>query len=108
MCIKEWRTKICLLKIKKDFKLLECQIYQSFNYEGINKINEYMSYYVAGINSRYQECHAVKIPEVPNVVRLADVLNAYSHKPQKRYNVPIGISYSDVDVYSVTEINFQI
>ena len=87
--------------IKKDFKLLECQIYQSFNYEGISKINEYMSYYVAGINSRYQECHAVKIPEVPNVVRLADVLNAYSHKPQKRYNVPIGISYSDVDVYSV-------
>ena len=31
--------------IKKDFKLLECQIYQSFNYEGISKINEYMSYY---------------------------------------------------------------
>lgn len=82
--------------VKHDSKVLECQTFMTFKGNTAESIKSF----VGLINSKYPNKTSMIIPEVPEKVSSSYVLNQFARVLSGKYNLPCGISYSDVDIYN--------
>ncbi len=88
----------CVLEIDK--RMLESQTYLAFNGEKeIDRVRE-MQQFIAEVNEKYKGLYAAEIPCIPTVLTEESLYTTFKASVIG-YRLPIGLTYSDVEPFSL-------
>lgn len=86
--------------IKKEKRILECQTYLAFKGEKeIDRVQN-MKQFISKINEMNTDAHAKSIPYIPTILT-NEMFNQNYDLTKQEYNVPIGLTYTDVEPFYI-------